>query len=225
MKPRIAVLGCGYWGSNHIRTLKSLGALHAVSDANHARAEGFASEQDCLAILPEELVVARRHRRHRHGAAAAVPCRVRDQGGRERQGRAGRKADRADRRRRRACRGRGPRAQPHLHDRACAALPPGLREAQVADRQQRARRGQIHPFAPARPRQVPHRERRAVGPRAARPVDDPGDHRHRAGRGARRGCGAARSSQRLRASAHALSQRAAGAISSRRGSTLTASAG
>ena len=56
MKPRIAVLGCGYWGSNHIRTLKALGALHAVSDANHARAEGFASEQDCLAILPEEIV-------------------------------------------------------------------------------------------------------------------------------------------------------------------------
>ncbi len=53
--PRIAVLGCGYWGSNHIRTLKSLGALHAVSDANAARAEGFASEQDCLAIAPDEL--------------------------------------------------------------------------------------------------------------------------------------------------------------------------
>ena len=55
MKPRIAVLGCGYWGSNHIRTLKALGALHAVSDANGARAEGFASEQDCLAISPDEL--------------------------------------------------------------------------------------------------------------------------------------------------------------------------
>src|SRR5690606_36067441 len=55
MKPRIAVLGCGYWGSNHIRTLKTLGALHAVSDANAARAEGFASEQDCLAIAPEVL--------------------------------------------------------------------------------------------------------------------------------------------------------------------------
>ena len=52
MKPRIAVLGCGYWGSNHIRTLKALGALHAVSDANPARAEGFASEQECLAITP-----------------------------------------------------------------------------------------------------------------------------------------------------------------------------
>jgi predicted dehydrogenase len=55
MKPRIAVLGCGYWGSNHIRTLKSLDALYAVSDANRARAEGFASEQDCLAIDPDEL--------------------------------------------------------------------------------------------------------------------------------------------------------------------------
>lgn len=55
MKPRIAVLGCGYWGSNHIRTLKALGALHAVSDANRARAEGFASEQECLAIEPEAL--------------------------------------------------------------------------------------------------------------------------------------------------------------------------
>src|SRR5690606_39106308 len=55
MKPRIAVLGCGYWGSNHIRTLKGLGALHAVSDANRARAEGFASEQGCLAIDPDAL--------------------------------------------------------------------------------------------------------------------------------------------------------------------------
>ena len=54
--PRVAVLGCGYWGSNHVRTLKSLGALHAVSDANAARAEGFASEQECLAIAPGELV-------------------------------------------------------------------------------------------------------------------------------------------------------------------------
>jgi predicted dehydrogenase len=53
--PRVAVLGCGYWGSNHVRTLKSLGALYAVSDANSARAEGFASEQDCLAIPPDEV--------------------------------------------------------------------------------------------------------------------------------------------------------------------------
>jgi len=55
MKPRVAVLGCGYWGSNHIRTLKALGALHAVSDANRARAEGFASDQDVEAIDPDDL--------------------------------------------------------------------------------------------------------------------------------------------------------------------------
>ncbi|NMG40275.1 Gfo/Idh/MocA family oxidoreductase [Chelativorans sp. ZYF759] len=55
MKPRIAVLGCGYWGSNHIRTLKALGALHAVSDMNAARAEGFATEQNCLMIAPDDL--------------------------------------------------------------------------------------------------------------------------------------------------------------------------
>ena len=55
MAPRIAVLGCGYWGSNHIRTLKSLGALHAVSDVNPARAEGFAVEQEVMAIAPDDL--------------------------------------------------------------------------------------------------------------------------------------------------------------------------
>ena len=55
MAPRIAVLGCGYWGSNHIRTLKGLGALHAVSDANPARAEGFAAENDVEAIAPDDL--------------------------------------------------------------------------------------------------------------------------------------------------------------------------
>jgi predicted dehydrogenase len=56
MSPRIAVLGCGYWGSNHIRTLKSLGALYAVSDANPARAEGFAVEQEVMAVAPDELM-------------------------------------------------------------------------------------------------------------------------------------------------------------------------
>jgi predicted dehydrogenase len=55
MAPRIAVLGCGYWGSNHIRTLKSLGALYAVSDQNSDRAAGFAAEQDVLHIEVEHL--------------------------------------------------------------------------------------------------------------------------------------------------------------------------
>ncbi|MFC5386126.1 Gfo/Idh/MocA family protein [Aquamicrobium segne] len=55
MKPRIAVLGCGYWGSNHIRTLKALGALYAVSDVDHARAEAFAREQECRALTMDAL--------------------------------------------------------------------------------------------------------------------------------------------------------------------------
>lgn len=55
MAPRIAVLGCGYWGSNHIRTLKGLGVLAAISDANAPRAEGFASENECEAIEPDAL--------------------------------------------------------------------------------------------------------------------------------------------------------------------------
>jgi predicted dehydrogenase len=55
MSQRIAVLGCGYWGANHIRTLKALGALAAVSDANMDRANGFAAEHGVEAITPEAL--------------------------------------------------------------------------------------------------------------------------------------------------------------------------
>jgi predicted dehydrogenase len=55
MKHRIAVLGCGYWGANHIRTLKSLGALAAVSDANPDRSAGFAAEHGVEAVAPEAL--------------------------------------------------------------------------------------------------------------------------------------------------------------------------
>jgi len=55
MSPRIAVLGCGYWGSNHIRTLKNLGALVAVCDENVDRAEGFAAEHDVRAVGVDEV--------------------------------------------------------------------------------------------------------------------------------------------------------------------------
>ncbi|EJF89237.1 Gfo/Idh/MocA family protein [Bartonella tamiae] len=55
MAPSVAVLGCGYWGSNHIRTLKNLGVLKAVADANPHRAEGFAAEHDVEAIPVDEV--------------------------------------------------------------------------------------------------------------------------------------------------------------------------
>lgn len=55
MMLRVAVLGCGYWGGNHIRTLKSLGALAAVSDVDVDRAARFASAHDVEAIAPDDL--------------------------------------------------------------------------------------------------------------------------------------------------------------------------
>ncbi|PWL17140.1 gfo/Idh/MocA family oxidoreductase [Falsochrobactrum shanghaiense] len=55
MAPRIAVLGCGYWGGNHIRTLKSLGALQAVSDAKAENAQRFAAEFGVPDIPVDEL--------------------------------------------------------------------------------------------------------------------------------------------------------------------------
>ncbi|MBV2144073.1 Gfo/Idh/MocA family oxidoreductase [Falsochrobactrum sp. TDYN1] len=55
MAPRIAVLGCGYWGGNHIRTLKSLGALQAVSDAIPENAQRFAVEFGVPNIPVEKL--------------------------------------------------------------------------------------------------------------------------------------------------------------------------
>ncbi|WP_019222326.1 Gfo/Idh/MocA family protein [Bartonella rattaustraliani] len=55
MVPRVAVLGCGYWGKNHIRTLQELGALAAVSDKNVERASDFAGTYGVEAIAPEDL--------------------------------------------------------------------------------------------------------------------------------------------------------------------------
>ena len=180
MKPRIAVLGCGYWGANHVRTLKGLGALHAVSDANRGARRRFCQPSTTAwrslptTLFPRDdvdaVVMALPPQFHADAAIRAVEAgkdvlvekpialTVPD-------------AERAV--------AAAARARPHLHDRPCAALPSGLREAQGADRRRRTRRGEVHPFAPAGPRQVPHRERRAVGSGAARPVDDPGDHRRR----------------------------------------------
>lgn len=56
MAPRIAVLGCGYWGSNHIRTLNGLGALSAVSDADLSRAEALAEQYGVKALTVDEVI-------------------------------------------------------------------------------------------------------------------------------------------------------------------------
>ncbi|MBE7183865.1 MAG: Gfo/Idh/MocA family oxidoreductase [Methylobacterium mesophilicum] len=56
MSPRIGVLGCGYWGANHVRTLRSLGALGAVADIHPERAQALADEHGCLALSPDEIL-------------------------------------------------------------------------------------------------------------------------------------------------------------------------
>lgn len=55
MKPSIAVLGCGYWGQNHIKTLKSLGNLYAISDIDMVKANNLAKDFNVLSLTKEQL--------------------------------------------------------------------------------------------------------------------------------------------------------------------------
>jgi predicted dehydrogenase len=59
MAPRIAVLGCGYWGNNHTRTLKGLGVLAAVSDIDPARSAKFAADYDVAQISIDDLFASK----------------------------------------------------------------------------------------------------------------------------------------------------------------------
>ncbi|MEQ9469436.1 MAG: Gfo/Idh/MocA family oxidoreductase [Roseitalea porphyridii] len=54
--PRIAVVGCGYWGTNHARTFAELGALHAVCDRHPDRAGQLAGVHSVSAMTIEEVL-------------------------------------------------------------------------------------------------------------------------------------------------------------------------
>jgi len=54
--PKIAVVGCGYWGSNHARTFSDLGALYAVSDRHPDRADALAGKHDVKAMDFDEVL-------------------------------------------------------------------------------------------------------------------------------------------------------------------------
>ena len=54
--PAIGVVGCGYWGGNHIRTLAGLGALAAVSDSHEDRARAKADEFGVRALAFEAML-------------------------------------------------------------------------------------------------------------------------------------------------------------------------
>ena len=56
MFPAIGVLGCGYWGSNHIKTLSLLGNLYAVADIDNEKATNKAKEYGVNALSPEDML-------------------------------------------------------------------------------------------------------------------------------------------------------------------------
>ena len=54
--PAIAVIGCGYWGKNHVRTLSELGVLFAVADQDRERAEALAGTFGVEALGTDEVI-------------------------------------------------------------------------------------------------------------------------------------------------------------------------
>lgn len=54
--PRIAVVGCGYWGSNHARTLAEIGALCAVADRHEDRAGALADQHGVKTVSIDDLL-------------------------------------------------------------------------------------------------------------------------------------------------------------------------
>ena len=54
--PRIAVLGCGYWGKNLVRVMSSLGHLAAISDADSARADAMAAQYSTKALSFDKIL-------------------------------------------------------------------------------------------------------------------------------------------------------------------------
>ncbi len=56
MTIRIAVIGCGQWGQNHVRTLKEIGALAALSDGNPERAAALSERFDVPARSTDDIL-------------------------------------------------------------------------------------------------------------------------------------------------------------------------
>src|SRR5947209_1436411 len=80
---RIAVVGAGYWGVNHVRNFYELGALEMVCDSSKASAEKIAAnfpgvriESDLRSVLDDEkvrgVVIATPAETHYEMAVAAI---------------------------------------------------------------------------------------------------------------------------------------------------------
>lgn len=53
---RVAVVGCGQWGQNHVRTLAEFGVLAAVADRDATKAAHFAERFGVRGLSPDEAV-------------------------------------------------------------------------------------------------------------------------------------------------------------------------
>lgn len=56
--PKVAVIGCGQWGGNHVRSLAQLGALAAVADANGELAAATAVKYGVAALTVDAAITA-----------------------------------------------------------------------------------------------------------------------------------------------------------------------
>ncbi|WP_061934015.1 Gfo/Idh/MocA family protein [Aureimonas sp. AU22] len=56
MTPRVAVVGCGQWGQNHVRTLKEIGALAALSDQSAQKAAALSERFAVPAVTLDALL-------------------------------------------------------------------------------------------------------------------------------------------------------------------------
>lgn len=58
MSVKVAVIGCGHWGKNHVRNFAELGALGAVVDPHAPTAEKFAAEYGVPALSFDEAIAS-----------------------------------------------------------------------------------------------------------------------------------------------------------------------
>ncbi len=54
--PRVAVIGCGYWGKNLVRNFHGLGVLAAISDPDPGTASAMAAQFDVSSLNSDELL-------------------------------------------------------------------------------------------------------------------------------------------------------------------------
>lgn len=69
---RIVVVGCGYWGRNHVRTLNELGALAGVADADQDLAAQMAASHGVDPMSVEEALDGAGH----DGVVLALPAQL-----------------------------------------------------------------------------------------------------------------------------------------------------